>query len=166
LFAADAFCKKSDGWRSKIRIEQTKFHNLTFYFYLGDRMFLVRTLVLTCCLAVLALAQESAANNSYAQINLKDVASRSAEFEGRRVAITADVVSVSADLRTLDIFDNSSKTLVGVSLRQLSKSQRQVLINEPVHRVSVFGRVEMKNGRMVIKADQVMPLSVNLVAGN
>lgn len=129
-------------------------------------MLLVRTLILACCFAVIALAQGLTANNGYAQIDLKEVASRSAELEGRRVAIIADVVSVGADQRTLDIFDSRSKTLASVSLTQLSKSQRQTLIGEPVYKVSVFGRVELKNGRMVIKADQVMPLANNLVASN
>ncbi|MGE0886969.1 MAG: hypothetical protein AB7P14_25895 [Blastocatellales bacterium] len=129
-------------------------------------MLLVRTLILACCFAVIALAQGHTANNGYAQIDLKEVASRSAELEGRRVAIIADVVSVGADQRTLDIFDSRSKTLASVSLTQLSKSQRQTLISEPVYKVSVFGRVEMKNGRLVIKADQVMPLANNLVASN
>lgn len=129
-------------------------------------MLLVRTLILVCCFAVVALAQGREADNGYAQIELKEVASRSAELEGRRVAIVADVVSVGADLRTMDIFDSRSKTLASVSLAQLSKSQRQTLISEPVHKVSVFGRVEMKNGRTVIKADQVMPLATNLVASN
>ncbi len=129
-------------------------------------MLLVRTLILICCFAVAALAQGREANNGYAQIELKEVASRSAELEGRRVTVTADVISVGADLRTLDVFDNGSKTLVSVSLTQLSKSQRQTLVNNPVHRVSVFGRVEMKNGRTMIKADQVMPLATNLVASN
>ena len=124
-------------------------------------------LVLICCLAVPFSAQgkpEDVTDNAYAQIDLKEVASRSAELEGRRVAITAEIVSVSADARTLNVFDNDSKTLVGVSLAQLSKTQRQTLVNGPVHRVSVYGRVEVKNGKAIIKADQVMPLATNLVA--
>ena len=137
-------------------------------------MFFVRTLVLICCLAVVALAQGrtatspagNSADNSYAQIELKEIANRAAEFEGRRVAITAEIVSFNADQRTLVVFDNNSKTLASVSLVQLAKSQRQNLIAEPIHRVSVYGRVEIKNGRALIKADQVMPLATNLVARN
>jgi hypothetical protein len=123
--------------------------------------------VLVCCLTVLPFAQSrpnAQAKPGYAQIELKDFATHAAEFEGRRVAITADVFSVGADARTLNVFDAQSKALVGVSLTQLSKSQRQTLIAEPVIRVSVFGRAELKNGRAVIKADQVMPLATNLVA--
>lgn len=131
-------------------------------------MLLVRTFVLICCLAISLLAQarvQDFAENGYAQVELQEFANRAAEYEGRRVAITADVFSVSADARTLNVFDARSKALVGVSLAQLSKSRRQTLINEPVTRVSVYGRVELKNGQAVIKADQVMPLLPSLVGG-
>jgi hypothetical protein len=127
-------------------------------------MLLARTLVLICCLTVLAFAQSRTVEHAYALIDLKAFATKPAEFEGRRVAVTADIFSVNADARTLNVFDAPSKALVSVSLTHLSKSQRQALIAEPVIRVSVFGRVEMKDGRAVIKADQVMPLATNLVA--
>ncbi|MEP7341173.1 MAG: hypothetical protein ABI977_25810 [Acidobacteriota bacterium] len=127
-------------------------------------MFLVRTFVLICCLAVPFLAQGVKVESGYAPVDLKEFANHSAELEGRRVAITAEIISVSADARAMNVFDNDSKTLVGVSLTHLSKSQRQTLVGEPVHRVSVYGRVELKNGRAVIKADQVMPLATNMVA--
>ena len=127
-------------------------------------MFLVRTFALICCLAIPFLAQGIKVENGYAPVDLKEFVNRSAELEGRRVAITAEIVAVSADARTMNVFDNDSKTLVGVSLTQLSKSRRQILVGEPVRRVSVYGRVEVKNGRAVIKADQVMPLATNMVA--
>ncbi|MGH9800463.1 MAG: hypothetical protein ACRD82_08880 [Blastocatellia bacterium] len=128
-------------------------------------MFVVRTLVLICCLVVAALAQDRQnAGNGYAPIELKEIAKRATELEGRRVAVTAEIVSVNADGRALVVFDNDSKTLASVSLTQLAKSQRQALIANPIHRVSVYGRVELKNGRAIIKADQVMPLTTNLVA--
>lgn len=127
-------------------------------------MLFVRTLVLICGLAVLAFAQTRPVDHGYSPIDMKTFATHPAEFEGRRVAVTADIFSVNADARTLNVFDAQSKALIGVSLAQLSKSQRQALIAEPVIRVSVFGRVEMKNGRAVIKADQVMPLATNLMA--
>jgi len=127
-------------------------------------MFLVRTFVLVCCLAIPFFAQGITVENGYSQVELKEFANRSTDWDGRRVAVTAEIVSVSADARTLNVFDNDSKMLVGVSLSQLSKTQRLALVGGPVHRVSVYGRVEMKNGRAVIKADQVMPLATNLVA--
>ncbi|MBS1787071.1 MAG: hypothetical protein JST85_05080 [Acidobacteria bacterium] len=131
-------------------------------------MFFIRTLLLVCCLAALSLAQGRAADNnsdnSYAPTELKEISNHAVEFEGRRVAVTAEIISVSADRKGLVVFDNNTKTLANVSLVQLAKSQRHSLIADPVHRVSVFGRVEIKNGRAVIKAEQVMPLSTNLVA--
>ncbi len=127
-------------------------------------MFSVRTVVLLACLMVPAFAQSRAIEQGYAPIELKAIAAAPADLEGRRVTVTAEIFSVNADARTLNVFDLHSKTLVGVSLVQLSKSQRQALLAEPVVRVSVFGRVELKNGRAVIKADQVMPLTTNLVA--
>lgn len=127
-------------------------------------MFLVRSFLFACCLSLTALAQGKAADTGYAPVELKNVVGHSSEFEGRRVAVTAEIVSVSADFRSMNLFDNASKSVVSVSLEQLSKSQRQSLVNEPVLRVSVFGRVEVKNNRAVIKADQVMPLATDLVA--
>ena len=127
-------------------------------------MFSVRTIVLLSCLMVTAFAQNRAVEQGYAPIELKAVAAAPADLEGRRVTVSAEIFSINADARTLNVFDAHSKTLVGVSLVQLSKSQRQALIAEPVVRVSVFGRVELKNGRAIIKADQVMPLATNLVA--
>ena len=122
-------------------------------------MFLARTFLFVCCLALTALAQGKA-DTGYVQVDLKNAS----ELEGRRVAVTADIVSVSADFRSMKVFDNASKTYVSVSLEQLSKSQRQSLMNEPVLRVSVFGRVEVKNNHTVIKADQIMPMATNLIA--
>lgn len=131
-------------------------------------MFFIRTLLLVCCLAVLSLAQGRAADNnsdtSYAPVELKEISNHPAELEGRRVAVTAEIISVSADRKGLVVFDNNTKTLANVSLVQLAKSQRHSLIADPIHRVSVYGRVEVKNGRAIIKAEQVMPLATNLVA--
>ena len=123
--------------------------------------------LLVSVLAVLGFGQTRAvvnSENSYAQVDMKDFASRPAECQGRRVTVTAEVVSVSADYRELNVFDSRSKALIGVSLTQLSKAQRHALIAEPVHHVAVYGRVEMKNGQVVIKADMVMPVSASLVA--
>lgn len=131
-------------------------------------MYIVRTLILVVCLAVVGFAQGrttgSNTDGNYAQTDLKEISRHTTELEGHKVAITADIISISADRRSLVVFDNTTKTLANVSLAQLGKSQRRSLIADPIHRVSVFGRVEIKNGRALIKADQVMPLTTNLVA--
>ena len=126
-------------------------------------MVIVRTFVLVCCLAALALGQGSRAEKDYAQLNWQDFVSHPADYEGRRVMITAEVVAVSADYRALDVFDARSKAMIGVSLRRLPKAQRRALIVEPVRQVAVYGRVEIKRGHAVIKADKVTPVA-SLVA--
>jgi hypothetical protein len=126
----------------------------------------VRSFLLICVFAVIAVAQGRDADKDYTQIDLVNFVNRPADYLGRRVAITADVISVSADYRAIDVFDSRSKALIGVSLSQLSRQLRQSLVNEPVRRVSVYGRIEMKRGRAVIKAEKVTPLDSPLVAKN
>lgn len=127
-------------------------------------MAIVRKLVLVCCLATLALGQGNAAEKDYVQPNWQDLVNHPAEYEGRRVLITAEVVAISADYKALDVFDMRSKATVAVSLTQLSKAQRRALISEPVRQVAVYGRVEIKRGQAVIKADKVTPVAASLVA--
>ena len=138
--------------------------DFSFIHFKETQLIIVRTFVLVCCLAVLALGQGSAAGKDYAQLNWQDLVNYPADYEGRRVLITAEVVAVSADYKALDVFDARSKALIGVSLRQLSKAQRRALIVEPVRQVAVYGRVEIKRGQAVIKADKVTPVAVSLVA--
>lgn len=127
-------------------------------------MAIVRRFVLVCGLAALALGQGSAAEKNYAQLNWQDLVTHPAEYEGRRVLITAEVVAVSADYKALDVFDMRSKATIGVSLTQLPKAQRRALIVEPVRQVAVYGRIEIKRGQAVIKADKVTPVAASLVA--
>ncbi|MCG3161989.1 MAG: hypothetical protein JMDDDDMK_03217 [Acidobacteria bacterium] len=124
----------------------------------------VRSFLLICFLAAAVSGQGREAGKDYAQVDLKDFVNRPADYLGRRVAVTAEVVSVSADYRAIDVFDSRSKALIGVSLTQLPWQLRQTLVVEPVRRVSVYGRIEMKRGRVVIKADRVTPLESTLVA--
>jgi len=124
----------------------------------------VRSFLLICVFAVIAVAQGRDTDKDYTQVDLMNFAHRPADYLGRRVAITADVISVSADYRAIDVFDSRSKAIIGVSLTQLSRQMREALVNEPVRRVSVYGRIEMKRGRVVIKAEKVTPLENPLVA--
>ncbi|MGH9843826.1 MAG: hypothetical protein ACREEM_34250 [Blastocatellia bacterium] len=115
----------------------------------------VRAFLVVCVLSSMALGQSHVAKNDYARIELKDFAMRPADHQGRRVLVTADVVSISADFHSLNVFDTGSKSLVLVSIAQLSQSQRRMLINGPVTRVTVWGKIEMRKGRAMIKADRV-----------
>ena len=124
----------------------------------------VRSFLLICFLTVIVVGQGREADKENTQIDLMNFVNRPADYLGRRVAFTADVVSVSADYRAIDVFDSKSKALIGVSLSQLSRQMRQTLVNEPVRRVSVYGRIEMKRGRPVIKAEKITPLEFPMVA--
>ena len=124
----------------------------------------VRSFLLICILAVTVSGQDREAGKDYAHVDLKDFVNHPADYLGRRVAVTAEVVSVSADYRAIDVFDSRSKALIGVSLTHLPKQLRRSLITEPVRRVSVYGRIQMKQGRAIIKADKVTPLESTVVA--
>src|SRR5262245_48649734 len=106
-------------------------------------MFVVRSLVLVCALAVLALAQsglrpkQTGSQLSYAQVEAATLVNRPADFLGRRVTLTAEIISINVQKRALDLFDAQSRATIGVSLAELPKSQRRQLVAEPVHHVAV-----------------------------
>lgn len=123
-----------------------------------------RTFLVVCFLSAMVLGQSRLVKNDYARIELKDVVSRPADYQGRRVLVTADVVSIGADYRSLTVFDAASKSLVLISISQLPKSQRQMLINGPVTRITVWGKSELRKGRMTIMADKVSAIVPDTLA--
>lgn len=98
----------------------------------------------------------------YVQIFVAEVLQHPNDFQGRRVTVTAEVVSVNARHESLDVYDQHSRAQIGVSLAELSKNQRRRLVAEPVRRVTVYGRVEMSEGRPQLRAEQVMPVEMVL----
>jgi hypothetical protein len=127
-------------------------------------MIAIRTLLVLCFVSALALGQGRVAEGDYARIELKDFITRPADYLGRRVTVTADVISIGADYQSLDVFDAGSKSLLAVSIAQLPKSQRQALINGPVTRVTVWGKIKMREGRATIKADKVSAVTPDVLA--
>jgi hypothetical protein len=127
-------------------------------------MFVFRILLLVCALSGFVMGQTGRVKDTYGQVDLKELISNPADYRGRLVTITADIISVNADYKSLDVFDSQSKALIGVSTTQLSKTQRQSLVTTPIHRVSISGRIGVKKGRVMIKAEKVTPLAVGLVA--
>lgn len=101
---------------------------------------------------------------NYVQVEAAQLLQRPATYRGRRVALTAEVVSVNARRRSLDLYDQRTRALIGVSLRELPKTQRRQLVAEPVYHVTVYGLAEMQDGRMVLRAEQVMPVEMSLVS--
>lgn len=101
---------------------------------------------------------------NYVQVDAAQLLQRPAAFRGRRVALTAEVISVNARRRSLDLYDQRTRALIGVSLRELPKTQRRQLVAQPVYHVTVYGMAELQNDRMVLKAEQVMPVELAQVA--
>jgi len=115
-------------------------------------MHAIRTILCLCFLVIPA----AAAGDGYEALETRDFR-RPEACQGRLVEVTAEVVSVSVDSKTLHLYDAQSKALIGVSLSKLTIEERRALILNPVHRISVYGRVDVKNGRLVIEADRVEP---------
>jgi hypothetical protein len=109
------------------------------------------------------VAQDAnALNQNYIQLDAAELLQRAGELEGRRVTLTAEIVSLNARRQTIDLYDEASHKMLAVSIAQLSRSQRKVLMNEPVNRVTVYGRVERRNGQLLLEAEQLMPVVITL----
>ena len=97
---------------------------------------------------------------NYVQVEAAQLLQQPATYRGRRVALTAEIVSVNARRRSLDLYDQRTRALIGVSLAELPKAQRRQLAAEPVYHVTVYGLAELQNDRVVLKAEQVMPVEL------
>ncbi len=111
-------------------------------------------------------AQDKVSRKDYGVVDLAELAVNPIEYDGKMVEISGEVVSINADHKLMEVFNARTKVLIVVNLDKLTEMQRRSLIKDPVHRVSVFGRLEMKGGRPVIKADNVLPLAATLIAGS
>ena len=104
----------------------------------------------------------TALDQPYYQLDVAELLQRVTSLEGRRVTLTAEVVSLNARRQTIDLYDEASHKLIAVSIAQLSRAQRKVLLNEPVNRVTIYGRIERRNGQLLLEAEQLMPVVIAL----
>jgi hypothetical protein len=79
-------------------------------------------------------------------------------FEGRMVEVSARVIAISADAKSMELFDSESKAIVRVRLNQMTETARKNLIKGDVRHVSVVGRAIMMNGRVIIDAQKVVAI--------
>ncbi len=107
-------------------------------------------------LAILMLAGLVSASVEYQPIDTTDFANRAATYQGQLVAVTGQVCAVNADGKSVRLFDANSKALIDVSLSHLQRSQRRALILNGVRQVSVYGKAEVKNGKLSIDAHKVV----------
>jgi len=107
-------------------------------------------------LTVLILAVVAVASDEYEPIDTTNFANRADTYQGRLVAVSGSVVAVNADRKSIQIFDTNTKALLEVSLLKLTKAQRNALILNPVRKVSVYGKTEVRNGKLAIDAHKVV----------
>jgi len=119
----------------------------------------IRIFLSLCFLTGLAAAQ-----GSYKFLDIAEIIDNPEFYQGRLVEVRAEVVSVNADGKTVRLFDAQKEALIGVSLRQLDIQLRNALLREPVHRLSVYGRVGMSDGRAVIDAHRVEAYPAEVIA--
>jgi len=102
----------------------------------------------------------AAADVRYDRINIADFCNNPAVLDGRFVEVSARVIAINAESKSMELFDSESKTMIVVRLSQLRKSERSALINNDVRRVGVAGRVRMVGKRLMIDAERIEILPV------
>jgi hypothetical protein len=115
-------------------------------------------------LPILLFAGLAAAHGRYEPIKTADFAAHPEMYEGRLVEVRADIIAISADRKSLELFDSQSRMMITVKLTQLTKSQRSALIHSPARRVLVYGQATVVGRRLVIDAHKVEALSIDAAA--
>lgn len=129
-------------------------------------MLIIRSLLIVMLLVGATLGQtqftesDRARGNVYTEVDLTEVMQYPDRFAGRRITLTAEVVSVSAKYQSLHLYDAQSRALIDVSLARLNKSIRHTLVRSPIHNISVRGRLNFSKGRIVVEAEKVEPVMI------
>ena len=110
------------------------------------------TLSLMIVIGVAGLTKASSAGE---QVDLVKFASHPEALAGRLIEVNARVIAISADGKSLELFDSQSRTRIAVRLTQLPKTERLALMQSDVRRVRVSGRASVVSGRLTIDADSV-----------
>lgn len=106
-------------------------------------------------MSIFLLAGFAAAHGRYERIDTTDFINHPGEYHGRLVEVTADVIAINADGKSLQLFDSPSRMMITVTLTQLKKSQRIALMNSPVRHLLVYGQAMVIDGRLTIDAHRV-----------
>jgi hypothetical protein len=110
-------------------------------------------------IALFLFAGWAAAHERYQPLDTTGFASHPETYDGQLVAVRADVIAISADAKSLELFDGQSRMIITVKLTQLSKAQRSALMCNPVRHLAVYGQATTRGGRLVIDAHKVEVLS-------
>jgi hypothetical protein len=114
------------------------------------------TLIVLYLAVVLFLAVVVTASDAYEPIDTTNFANRADAYQGRLVEVSGEVIAVNADGKSIQIFDTNTKALIEVRLLKLKKAQRNALMLNPVRNVSVYGKTEVRNGKLSIEAHKVV----------
>jgi hypothetical protein len=98
----------------------------------------------------------AAANGRHSQIDN----SSPEVLNGQVIEINARVIAISADSKSMELFDSENSRLIQVRLTQLPKSERSALMLSGVRRVEVSGRASIVAGRLSVDAQRVVVLPV------
>ena len=113
--------------------------------------------IIRLTLTVLILSVVVVANDAYEPIDTTNFVNRADSYQGRLVAVSGAVVAINADRKSIQIFDTHTKALIEVRLLTLTKAQRNTLMLNGVRKVSVYGKTEVRNGKLSIDAHKVVP---------
>ena len=111
-------------------------------------------------LSIFLLAGMAAAHGRYERIDTTDFVNRPGDYQGRLVELTADVIAISADAKSLELFDSRSRMMITINLTQLRKTQRNALVRSPVCRLLVYGQAMVIGDRLTIDAHRVAALPI------
>jgi hypothetical protein len=110
-------------------------------------------------LFILVFAGLGAAHGRYEPIKTAEFAAHPEMYDGRLVEVRANIIAISADRKSLELFDSQSRMTITVKLTQLQRSQRNALIHSPARRLLVYGQATVIGRRLVIDAHRVEALS-------
>lgn len=118
------------------------------------------TKIIRLTISLFLFAGWAAAHERYQPLDTTNFASHPETYEGQLVAVRADVIAISADSKSLELFDGQSRMIITVKLTQLSKAQRSALMCNPVRHLAVYGQTTISGGRLVIDAHKVQVISL------
>lgn len=135
-------------------------------------MIVIRLLLAVIILGGVATGQtatkqaDGATEHTYSTIDLADFTQNPERYDGQRVSLTAEVVSISANSGSLHLFAAPSRALIEVTLGHLRRSERRALVQDPVRHVAVYGRISRQHGKIVVDADRIEPVATTFVGSD
>ena len=115
-------------------------------------------------LSIMFLAGVASAHGLYERIDTTDFIKQPSTYHGRLVEVTADVIAISADGKSLQLFDTRSSMMINVTLKQLQKSQRSALMHSPARHLLVYGQAMVIGDRLSIDAHRVAAVPIQSAA--